>query len=220
VKVGGDMLDHQEMYLGQVSYIWQLSHELWDRCRIIFFEDEPTEAEVKVFGIVVKTGDGWEQVLMQIARSAWVILLFPSTTPSCLLEMRLLREKEGLLDKVILVMPPMESRSQKLFRWLTGGMGQAGPNHAEPWELLRTEMAREGYNFPSYEAGGMFFTPKDDFSIRSVARLKHNLDWSRLSDLRPGPGVLRESLGRMLAGYPALENDRREWGVGGLASKR
>jgi hypothetical protein len=182
-------------------------------------EDEPNEADVKVFGIVVKTGNGWEEVVMQIARSAWAILLFPSTTPSCLREVSLLHEKEDLLDKVILVMPPMESRGQKLIRWLTGGIGQEVADHAGPWELLRTEMAREGYKLPSYEPGGMFFTPKDDLSSRSVVRLDHELDWSRLSDLVPGPGVLRNPLGHLLKDWPALENDRRDWGVGGLASK-
>jgi hypothetical protein len=208
------------MYIGQVPYIWQLGLELWDLCRIVFLEDEPNKAEVKVFGIVVKTANGWEQVLMHIARFAWAILLFPSTTPSCLREMSLLRQNTSLLEKTILVMPPMESRGQKFVRWLTGGIGQEVADHSGPWELLRTEMAREGYKLPPYEPGGMFFTPKDDFSPRSVVRLDHELDWSRLSDLAPGPGVLRDSLGRLLEGCPALENDRRDWGVGGLASKR
>lgn len=201
----------------QNPYVWQLGDALWDCCRVIFLSDEPNRAELEVFGIVIKTADDWQNVLLRIARSAWAIVVFPATTPSCLDEMRLLGDS-GFLSKTIVVMPPNEWRGfTRILGTVLGSGGLERADHAESWGSLKAEMSKHGFNFPPYDDAGQFYVPAQDFSPQKIVKLNHVLNWHPLMQAVPGPGVLEESLWRLLDGCHALENDRREWGEGGLA---
>lgn len=217
----GDELPTVEFALGgggRLSFIWHMGEALWDRCRIIFLEEEETEADLKVFGIVLKTADNWEQQALHIAVAAWAILIFPAATPSCLREMQLLRDHD-LLHKVIVAMPPTANRLAQVVRVVTGNGLLATANHAEAWSSLRTEMLRHGYSLPPYDPSGMFYVPQRDYSARSVVKLANDWEWLRLFDAVAGPGILDEPLWDLLSSMDAFENDRREWGIGGLAMK-
>jgi hypothetical protein len=216
----GDQLPYGELPAAgdgqQNPYIWQISEALWDCCRVIFLGEEPNLAQLEVFGIAIQTTDNWQQAMLKIARSAWAIMVFPATTPSCLEEMALLRDS-GLLNKTIVIMPPNEwTGLTRIIGTVLGYGGLEHAKHAESWDALKTEMSKYGYHFPPYDAAGEFYVPTTNFAPQKVIKLNHSLKWKPLMQAVPGPGILQESLQKLLNGCNAFENDRRQWGKGGL----
>ena len=71
----------------------------------------------------------------------------------------LLREKR-LLNKTFVLMPHENKNNQEV---------------RKQWDIIQSAIQEKGYNLPDYEAGGMVYLPKEDYSIKKSYKLHHNM---------------------------------------------
>lgn len=203
---------------GRNPFIWQLTQALWDWCRVILLQEEANERGLQLSGIVMKPADDWKDVVLSVAQRAWVVLVFPASTTSCIEELELL-VSNSLLAKTVIYMPPSAGRVTRIVTTVLGQPPSDTEENAERWERLRDDLRRAGWQLPSYEPRGLLYTPNPDFSIAASIDLRHNdYPWSRLPELAPGPGVLPEPLWNVVRCGQAFEADDPDQDLGGVAA--
>ena len=215
VKLGA-RLEYEEMDPqgpARQSHILDLSCALWDWGRVVLLRQERMGLGARLQVLIVETKDlDWVLKFEEIGRGAWVILMFPSSTPGCLEEMRLLASNLPMLRKTIVFMPPTGAGISSYFAFFD-------PNYAKEWDELVQEIAPAGFHLPNYDPRGMLYMPNPDFSIAHMIPLNHKrVPWQLMVQLVPNPRMGVAHLADLIGDSPAYESWKGagKWGQGGM----
>lgn len=195
-KEGGEVprgqYDHET---GREPYLFQLSFNLWEWGRTLLLQQEEYANDLRVFGLVVSCSDAdWTESVVRLATAAWVVVVFPSSTKGCITELKLL-EKNNLLSKTIIFMPP---KTKKWISWLNSLSSfrlLKEKNFANDWMQLSKELHEHGFNLPDYDQRGMLYIPDAKLAVVKCILLNYDsCPWRRLIELVPRSEVSSDSI--------------------------
>ncbi len=219
----GDELPALEMgpSKGNEPYLFQLSHALWEWGRVVLLLQEFSTFQQPVHGVVLVCSDkNWTETMLNVARQAWVVLIFPSSTAGCIEEMRLLARND-LLVKTVVFMPPTKSEGFKLFqRLMTGHRSSKSSKQRISWSLLATELLTHGFKLPEYDEQGMLYVPNNSFGVAMSIRLNREpWSWHRISELVSCSAAGPDHLWKILNNGRAFEAEDKKQELGGMDAK-
>jgi hypothetical protein len=112
----------------------------------------------------------WEEAFLLLAQSSKAILLVPSATLGLLREVELLRRRSDLLERTVVILPPLVRRQ---FTWHSFRFFW---NPAKSWLAVRKAWHSSSLSLPAYPDRGIAFLPNQDFSVRRAISLDGTIE--------------------------------------------
>jgi hypothetical protein len=147
-------------------------------------EGEPVsgDKEPSAFVRVEPTRDKWFEVFTTLAARCVAIIAIPDVTEGCISELRVLSKYPGVLRKTLVWMPREQRRRIVATRW----------------EANRLALIQHELKLPPYDARGLMYRPKTDFSIDVVSTFAGHPEDTAVKEISHMVVPVRPGLGEAL----------------------